>query len=191
MSVLLSLLAPGCQTQPGPTEVTRQQPQQPSSEQWPGSSLSPLKAFLWGKLGAHSHRGDCIKMSSGAQWASFPWLSCSDSHIHSDWKQIWDDSDEAWGLWWKGTERHPIGCLHVSGENVDACLPPSSYSTDKAIHTHTHAQNCVCTQECYSTQLTVSTFTHSNFNLSQSSQSTRHFVVSGIFIFSQKCLFGR
>lgn len=28
------------------TTVTRQQPQQPPSEQWPGSSLSPLKAVL-------------------------------------------------------------------------------------------------------------------------------------------------
>lgn len=31
-----------------------------------------------------------------------------------------------WGLWWKETERDLIGCLHVSGENVDACLPSKS-----------------------------------------------------------------
>lgn len=126
-------------------------------------------------------------MSCGAQWASFPWLSCSDSHVYSDWEPRWGDSDEAWGLWWKETERDLIGCLHVSGENVDACLPPERYCTDKVICTHTHAPSCVCTRGCYSTQLTVSTFTHSNFNPSQSSQSTRHFVLSGIYICSQKC----
>lgn len=70
MSVLVSLLAWGCQTQL--TTVTRQQT---SSEQWPGSSLPSLKAFLRGKLGASSLRDDWIKMGSGAKWASFRWLS--------------------------------------------------------------------------------------------------------------------
>ena len=45
MPALLSLLAPGCQTQPGLTEVTRLQPQQPSSERWPDSSPSPTEGF--------------------------------------------------------------------------------------------------------------------------------------------------
>lgn len=133
MSVLVSLLTPGCQTQL--TTVTRQQP---SSERWPGSSPPPLKAFLWGKLGANSLWEDCIKMSSGAKWATSRWLLRSDSHIYSVWETVLDDSDEAGSPGWKDTERDLFGFPHVSGENVDVCLPPKLYCTDKVI--------CVCTQ---------------------------------------------
>lgn len=72
---------------------------------------------------------------------------------------------------------------HLWGRFVDGCLPPGFYCTDQVIRIHRHAHHCVCTQRCHSAQLTVSTFAHSNFNVSQSSQSTRHFVQSGIFLY--------
>lgn len=134
MSVLVSLLAPGCQTQL--TTVTRQQP---ASEQWPSSSLPPLKAFLWGKLGAGSFWADCIKMSSGPKRATSRWLLRSDSHVYSVWESVLDDSDEAGGPGWKHTERDLFGCPYVSGENADVSLPPKLYFTDKVICAHTHA----------------------------------------------------
>lgn len=68
MAVLVSLLAPGCQTQI--TTVTRRTP---SSE--PRLDSSTLKASLWGKLRARVLSEDWIKMSCGADWARWRPLS--------------------------------------------------------------------------------------------------------------------
>ena len=76
-------------------------------------------------------------MSRGPEWGGFPWLSCSDRLIYSEWEQTWDDSDEAW----EAPERSPIGCLHVSGEKADAGLPPRPYCTEESpLYPH------ICTQ---------------------------------------------
>lgn len=58
----------------------------------------------------------------------------------------------------------------------DARLLPKSYCNDKV---------CVAMYVCRGvSQSRVSTFPHSNFSLSQSSQSTRQFALSGFFICS-------
>lgn len=73
MSVLVSLLAPSCQIQL--TTVTRPQPT---------SRLisASLKAFLWDKLGASSHRETAFRGAMVQSERVFCWLSCSDSHIN-------------------------------------------------------------------------------------------------------------
>lgn len=59
---------------------------------------------------------------------------------------------------------------------TDARLLSKSYCNDKV---------CVAVYVCRGvSQSRVSTFPHSNFSLSQSSQSTRQFALSGFFLFA-------
>lgn len=132
MLVLLSLLAPGCQTHPGLTKVTRQQPQRPSSEQWPCSYLSLLKAFLWGELGAEE---SALEWAQGTLSQLPVTLLLWQTHLLCLRADMWWQW-QGWGIWWKGTEKW--------SDWLPACLWGECWRLSATItflyckHTHAH-----------------------------------------------------
>lgn len=101
MPVLLSLLATGCQTGSRLTQ---------SHQAAAIAAVALLISLHWrsSSEGAGSpRRGCCMKMSLGAPWANFPWLSCFASHIHSDRADMGWQWGDMWGLYMKRNRKRP------------------------------------------------------------------------------------
>ena len=179
MLVLLSLLAPGWLL------VTEQQPQQPCS------SLSALKAALTGRLGAHSHRGDHIKMSSGGHSKRFPPVS----HVLTDTSTVIESRNR---LTVTRRVKPPMRRNRAELDWLPACLwgvmlmpvchPSWTTLTKSFVYM---CATCVCTQGCYPAQLALSHIQISN----EVTAATLYQIFCNVRLFymltSKKCCFSR